>query len=390
VVTDPTGRIILSNPAFREMSGPPSARSLHSRLLAESFPAAGLPLLVSQALEVPGQIFTENLEPPDGRVLKASATALRIPPPILEPEIGGQIAGVVTVLRDITHEVEVDRMKTNFISAVSHELRSPLTSILGFANLIQRDFRDWITPHVNADEKTRQIADRVLENLAIIEGQSLRLTQLIDDVLDVAEMETGQVEWHMAKTDLTEVIQSAVSAITPLAEEKDLPVRVHLPANGMPPVWGDPGWLVQVMTNLLSNAIKFTERGQIQISGCGLWVSREETIQPETLRTEPQDIALDLKPGTLSPGEWAVVSVTDTGVGIQAEEIPRIFERFTQVGDTLTEKPEGTGLGLAICKEIIKHHEGHIWVKSEPGQGSTFSFALPVTLLQSPEKPSYG
>ncbi len=369
VVTDPTGRIILSNPAFREMAGLPSARSLRDRLLAESFPAAGLQPLVGQALQAPGQVFTENLELPDGRVLKTSATALRLPPMILEPERGKQIAGVVTVLRDITHEVEVDRMKTNFISSVSHELRSPLTAVLGFASLVQQDFRRWIVPHVDAAGKAHQVADRILDSLAIIENQSLRLTRIVNDVLDIAKIEAGRIEWPMDSTDLAEVIQSAVIATTALAEEKDLSIRVHLPPDGLPPVWGHLDRLVQVTTNLLSNAIKFTEQGQIRVSGCRLRVSRDGTIQPETL---------NLKPETLSPGEWVVVSITDTGIGIPAEEIPRIFEKFTQVGDTLTGKPPGTGLGLSICKGIIKHHGGHIWVKSEPDKGSTFSFALPA------------
>ena len=383
VVTDPTGHIILSNPAFQEMAGLPSTRPLYGRLLAESFPAASLPFLVGQALEAPGQIFTENLELPSGQVLKTSATALRIPPPILEPEKEAQIAGVVTVLRDITHEVEVDRMKTDFITSVSHELRTPLTSILGFANLVQRDFRRQIVPHVKGDGEVRQIIERILENLAIMENESQRLTQLINDVLDIAKMEADRMEWHMARTDLTEVIQSAVSATTALAKEKDLSIQVHLPPDGLPPVWGHRDRLIQVTTNLLSNAIKFTEQGQIQVSGYRLQVSRDGTTQPEIVRLGAHDEALNLEPETLPSGEWAVVSVTDTGVGIPAKEIPGIFEKFTQVGDTLTGKPQGTGLGLSICKGIIEHHRGYIWVKSEPGQGSTFSFALPTALLQA-------
>jgi len=374
VVTDPTGRIILSNPAFREMTGLPPIRPLRGRLLAESFPVAGLRRLASQALETPGQVFTENLDLPDKRVLKVSTTALRIPPPILEPEKGEQIAGVVNVLRDITHEVEVDRMKTNFISAVSHELRSPLTAILGFADLIQRDFQRWITPRTAADEKASQVASRILENLSIIENQSKHLTRIINDVLDIAKIETGQADWPMYSTNLTEVVRRAVAATTPLAEEKGLPIHTHLPPDGLPPVWGHPDRLIQVTTNLLSNAIKFTKRGQVQVSARRLQIPKD---RPE--RPEPSNLQRD----PLPPGEWVVVSVTDTGIGIPATEIPRIFEKFTQVGDTLTGKPEGTGLGLSICKGIIEHYSGHIWVESEPDTGSTFSFALPAILTQA-------
>ncbi len=381
VVTDPTGRIILSNPAFRETADLPSARSLHGRLLAESFPMPGLQPLVAQALEVPGQVLTENLEPPDGRVLKTSATALRIPPPILEPEKGEQIAGVVTILRDITHEVEVDRMKTDFISTVSHELRTPLTSILGFASLIQRDFRRWIVPHVATDRKAHRVAEDILDNLAIVENESQRLARLINDVLDIAKIEAGRMKWHMDSTDLTEVVQGAVVATAALAEEKNLPIRVYLPPDGLPPVWGHRDRLIQVVTNLLSNAIKFTEPGWIEVRGWKTYVG-SETVHSSGTSPPPHGPAWTIEgaPASLqlSEGEWVVVSITDSGIGIPTGEIPRIFDKFTQVGDTLTGKPQGTGLGLSICKGIIEYHGGHIWVESKPGKGSTFSFALPA------------
>jgi len=366
VVTDQVGCIILSNPAFGEMADVSSPRSLDGRLLAEVFPVAGLSPLVSRALETPGRLSTENLELPDGRVLKTSSTALRIPPPILEPQKEERIAGVVTVLRDITHEVEVDRMKTDFISAVSHELRSPLTSILGFTNLIQRDLRRRIYPHITADGEVHQIADRILANLSIIEEQGQRLTRLINDVLDLAKIESGQIEWPMEDTNLTEVVHNAVSAASGLAKDKRLPIHVHLPPNGLPLVRGHRDRLIQVITNLLSNSIRFTEQGQIAVTGEQLHVPGEE--------------ALPLN--SLPPGDWVILRITDTGIGIPAEELPHLFEKFTQIGDTLTEKPAGTGLGLAISREIIEHHGGRIWVESEPGYGSTFSFILPAAPLQ--------
>ena len=378
VVTDPTGRIILSNPVFREIVGLPSVRSLRGLLLAGAFPVAGLQSLVAQALEMPGQVFTENLELPDGRVLKTSSSTLRIPPPVLEPEKGEQIAGVVTVLRDITHEVEVDRMKTDFVSAVSHELRTPLTAVLGFASLIRRDFHRWILPRVDSEEKTYQVAERIVDNLVIVENESERLTRLINDLLDIAKMEAGEIEWPMSRADLADVIWDAIVATTTLAREKNLPVQVHLPPGGFPPVWGHRDRLVQVTTNLLSNAVKFTERGRIEVRGWSLDVQdgacHPRGLSPSLYRSPTAALA-DIQ---FSDGEWVVVSVADTGVGIPAENLPRVFEKFTQVGDTLTEKPEGTGLGLAISREIIEYHGGHIWAESEPGEGSVFSFALPA------------
>jgi len=402
VVTDPTGRIILSNPVFREMAGLPVDRSLRGFLLAGYFPVAGLQSLVSRALEDPGQVLTDSLELPGGQVLKASATAMCLRPTLLDPAQEEQIAGVATVLRDITHEVEVDRMKTDFISAVSHELRSPLTAILGFASLIRRDINRSLSPHVNSDEKAGRIIERTLESLTIIENESERLTRLVNDLLDIARMEAGQVKWRMDEIDLGRVIESAITVTSALAEEKGLSTRVYLPPDGLPLIYGHRDRLVQVMTNLLSNAIKFTGRGCIEVRGWRLDVDNgalhtagpvpsvyadkkhpaADKKHPAADKKHParegataRSVLSDLQ---LSEGRWAVVSVADIGIGIPTEALSFIFEKFTQVGETLTEKPKGTGLGLAICKEIVERHGGRIWAESEEGAGSLFSFALPL------------
>ncbi|RMF34025.1 MAG: hybrid sensor histidine kinase/response regulator, partial [Chloroflexi bacterium] len=219
--------------------------------------------------------------------------------------------------------------------------------------------------------------------------ESRRLTRLINDVLDIAKMEAGRVEWHMAETDLSGVIQSAVAATSALAEEKNLPIQVTLPPEGLPPVWGDRDRLIQVMTNLLSNAIKFTDRGQIEVRGWRLTVEGEtfRCTGPFPLPYEPASEIQETFTGLhFSDGEWVVVSVVDTGIGIPDEDLPRVFEKFTQVGDTLTEKPRGTGLGLSICREIIEHHGGRIWARSRLGLGSTFSFALPLEAVPPPDR----
>jgi PAS domain S-box-containing protein len=385
VVTDPDGNIILSNPAFCGMAGLSPALSLRGSPLAESFPVTDLEPLVGQALQSPNEIFTRNLDLPDGRVLKTTAIALYLREPALEQPKEAQIGGVVTVLRDITHEVEVDRMKTDFIAAASHELRSPLTSILGFASLIQRDLIRRIIPFANGDENTSHAAHRMLKNLTIIEDESMRLTRLINDMLDIAKMEAGRMEWRMDEADVTEVIGQAVSATAALVEEKGLAIRVQLPPSDLPAVWGDRDRLIQVMSNLLNNAIKYTDEGQIEVRGWTL-----EVEGGAFLHSGPSPYGSEDGPPTdhgaladldFSDGKWVVASVTDTGVGIQPGDLPHVFEKFGQVGDTLNNRVPGTGLGLSICKEIIEHHEGHIWVESEQGKGSTFSFALPVRPL---------
>jgi signal transduction histidine kinase len=362
VVTDLEGRIILANPAFNLMTNHPLNSSFRGCPLNAAVAIEGLPEVIAQAISNPEDVSSADLNLPDRRFLRASASALRMKHDA-GPVQGGAMMGVVTVLRDITHEVEVDRMKTEFISAVSHELRTPLTSILGFASLIQRSIRRRIAPLVEHDARAWATTGRILENLSIIETESKRLTRLINDVLDIAKMESGQLDWQMSEVAIGDVIENSVSASASLALGRGLAVKVDSSAS-LPPVWGDNDRLVQVMTNLLSNAIKFTEAGQISVRA-SLWTGHLPVQSSANVRVGIQPPAI-------------IVEVTDTGVGISEDDLPFIFDRFRQVGDTLTGKPQGTGLGLPICKEIVEQHGGSIWVDSKPGVGSAFFFSLPL------------
>ena len=182
-----------------------------------------------------------------------------------------------------------------------------------------------------------------------------RLTKLIDDVLDLAKIEAGKLEWHMEPVNVEDIIERATAATSSLFEQKGLRLVKDV-APGLPSVTGDRDRLIQVVINLISNAVKFTDSGSI------------------TCRAEQRDGAL-------------VVSVIDTGMGIAPADQPKVFERFKQVGDTLTDKPKGTGLGLPICREIVEHHGGRIWVESEIGKGSTFAFSLPTEVGQAVSRP---
>jgi signal transduction histidine kinase/CheY-like chemotaxis protein len=242
---------------------------------------------------------------------------------------------------------DADAAKSAFLSTVSHELRTPLTSVLGFAKIIKKRLDDRIFPLVPGDDrKVTQTVRQIGENLDVVVSEGERLTKLIDDVLDLAKIEAGKLEWHMQPVSVSDVIDHATAATSSLLDHKHLPLVKDVEP-GLPAVTGDRDRLIQVVINLISNSVKFTESGRITCSA------------------------------TRRGGE-IVVSVTDTGVGIATADQPKVFERFKQVGDTLTDKPKGTGLGLPICREIVEHHGGRIWVSSEPGIGSTFSFTLPV------------
>ena len=251
---------------------------------------------------------------------------------------------------------EADAAKSAFLSTVSHELRTPLTSVLGFAKIIKKRLEDRIFPLLTTDDrKVRQTIEQVGENLNVVVSEGERLTKLIDDVLDLAKIEAGKLEWHMETVEMAGVIDRATSATSSLFHQKGLAL-VRDVAEDLPPVAGDADRLLQVVINLISNAVKFTAAGSV------------------TLRARLVD-------------DGIAVSVVDTGLGISAADQPKVFEKFKQVGDTLTDKPKGTGLGLPICREIVEHHGGHIWVESEPGKGSTFSFVVPVKIETAPKAP---
>jgi signal transduction histidine kinase/DNA-binding response OmpR family regulator len=242
---------------------------------------------------------------------------------------------------------DADAAKSAFLSTVSHELRTPLTSVLGFAKIIKKRLEERIFPLVHTDDRrVVQTMLQVEENLKVVVSEGERLTKLIDDVLDLAKIEAGKLEWQMETVSIPDVIEHATAATASLFDQKKLRLIKQLDAD-LPQVTGDRDRLIQVVINLISNAVKFTDAGSV------------------TCRAARR-------------GGEIVVSITDTGVGISPSDQPKVFERFKQVGDTLTDKPKGTGLGLPICREIVDHHGGRIWVESAPGHGSTFSFALPL------------
>ncbi len=229
---------------------------------------------------------------------------------------------------------ELDRLKDDFVSTVTHELRTPLTSIRAFSEILHDN------PALDTDQRGKF--------LGIIIKESERLTRLINQVLDLAKIESGNAEWHSEEFDMREVIDDALSATSQLFKEKDVAVEVQLPPD-LPTVVADRDRLMQVMLNLLSNAAKFCNDrdGRVIVS---------IAHAADTLR----------------------IDVEDNGIGISGEDQRVIFEKFRQVGDTLTQKPQGTGLGLPICREIIRHFGGKLWVVSAPGLGARFSFTLPL------------
>lgn len=350
LVTERTGRITQYNPALCHLFGLASSASLEGKYCHEIL-TVEIGTLVAQTLSNPTEVLSAEINLTPGRIGGAVATAITTDksPEVIAPEV----IGCVIIIRDITAEKEIDRMKTDFISTVSHELRTPLTSVVGFAKIIQKKLTEQITPALDsADKKTVRSVRQISDNINIIISEGERLTNLINDVLDIAKMEAGKIEWVMQPVNLGETIDRAVNSTAALWQASGLQLIKQISPD-LPTVNGDPGRLLQVLINLISNAVKFTEQGSITI-----------TAKPH-----------------LSPEGKAevMVSVIDTGIGIAPENREKVFEKFKQVGEVMTDKPQGTGLGLPICKQIIEHHQGRIWVESELGVGSNFSFVLPVS-----------
>lgn len=229
---------------------------------------------------------------------------------------------------------ELDQMKDDFISTVTHELRTPLTSIRAFSEILRDN------PALDPLQR---------ENfLGIIVRESERLTRLINQVLDLAKLESGSGEWQTTRFDVRDVIAESQHATSQLFKESGVALTLFLPETATE-IIADRDRVMQVLLNLLSNAAKFCVPHQGSVTA-------SLTVSEATLR----------------------VDVADNGIGISIDDQAVIFDKFRQVGDTLTDKPKGSGLGLAISRQIVEHLGGKLWVVSSPGAGAIFSFTLPL------------
>ena len=232
---------------------------------------------------------------------------------------------------------EASQHKSQFLANMSHELRTPLNAILGYSELM-------------ADGAYGEPSEKMLGILKRLEANGKHLLGLINDVLDLSKIEAGQLVLELSDYSVQDIAQTVRSTLEPLAADKKLAFKVEV-APKLPPGRGDGRRLTQVLINLVGNAIKFTDTGEVVIKA------------------------------TATDGSFHL-SVCDTGPGISAADQSKLFQEFQQADNAITRKKGGTGLGLAISKRIIEMHGGKIWVESQPGQGPTFSFTLPVVVEQ--------
>ncbi len=338
-VVDAQGRLVFYNRAFSEILNLDGAGG-GGRPLIEVVRNSELLGLIRKALRGEEGLQTDIVT---GIVQQRSFSVTAAPVKALEtgPMGGGgaelgapeKPSGAVVVLHDVTELRRLERVRQDFVANVSHEFKTPLTAIQGFAETLLAGALD--DPNNNR---------RFLE---IIRDHATRLARLTDDLLKLARIEAGKLELEFSAVGITELIESCAETTLLKASRKQIVVEIENPPD-LPALWGDASLLHEVLQNLLDNAIQYTpEGGQIRVSATA--AARE-----------------------------GVISVTDTGIGIPLAAQERIFERFYRVDAARSREAGGTGLGLSIAKHIAEAHGGRLWVESAVGRGSTFSFSIPL------------
>jgi PAS domain S-box-containing protein len=337
IVFDPQDRMTSANPAVEHVLGLPVASCLGERLhdivhqekvseVAESALAVFTAFVSSRQKIQRGAPLAECKFELGDKVIDASFA------PVTRQE--GEPQSIVAVFRDVTRQARIDQLKEEFISVAAHELRTPMTALQGYTELLLSESVGKVTP-MQADF------------LQVIKTNVERLAELANDLLDVSHIEAGIVQLHIQELHLSDLVNEALAVLQAEVERKGLTLVMGVP-HDLPAVWGDRGRLVQLLTDLMSNACKYTPGG----GKVGI-MARQVDGQIQ-------------------------VDVMDTGIGISRQDQEQLFTRFFRADNPLIRELGGSGLGLSIAKSIVSLHGGEIWVDSELGRGSTFSFTLPL------------
>ena len=323
MVVDEKGSILLMNPSLRKLFFVDLATETKTPI--EAIRSPQIQDIVDKILKEKQHLISEEItvSQPEEKILKINAV------PIIRNDI---LEGAALVFHDITELRKLERVRQDFVANVSHELRTPISSIKGYSETLLEGAID--------DE------DNVREFISIIYQDSNRLANLIDDLLDLSKIESGKMKMVFVPLDVKPILDRCLGVLDKSIKGKQLSVSVSIP-DGIPKVLADDKRLSQVFLNLMDNAVKYTsDGGSIKVS-----ISLSDTL--------------------------VQVDISDTGMGIPEQDLPRIFERFYRVDKARSRELGGTGLGLSIVKHIVLSHGGQVWVKSELEQGSTFSFTVP-------------
>lgn len=377
VVCDSQRRVVRGNAPLTHRAGAdPAGMTCHAALHGRGEPCPWCP---AEEVLAGSVVAMEIQSPLDGRYFAMTCAPLPLP---------GREAHMLTLLTDVTERnmavtrlkslnrdlerrvsertdvlarqreelaeannrlVELDALKSGFLATVTHDLRTPLTSVLGFAKLVRREFLKEFMPFSDVSDTLRRKGTRIADNLRIIENEGERLTRLVNDFLDLSRIESGRLPWNDRDVDPGEVLRLAAEAVGGEFEQNERLALVVDVAGPLPPLRLDPDRLVQVLVNLLTNAARHTREGVVTLG------------------------ARQLPSGRLE------LRVDDTGPGIDEKDRERIFDKFYQArrGDTRPEKVRGSGLGLAICKHIVERYDGSIRAEGRTPHGTSFVVELP-------------
>src|SRR6266508_416964 len=327
IVTDAEGCVTKLNPAAEELFG--SEKENSGKHVGEIARDTRIAAAVAEAVESQRPVAGEGMSSVLPLAVDGSQRAFRLrTTPMRDSQ--KRLVGAVTLLEDITHLREIDRLKSDFIATASHELRTPLTSVqMGVHLLLER--------------AAGELTEKQTEVLAACREDCERLDKLMRDLLDLSKIEAGENQPDLAPMLTRELITAAVEELRPQVETRRIGFRVEAPMD-LPSIMADRLQIERVLANLVMNALRYTKAGEIRISA-------------------------------EARGHYVAVSVSDTGTGIPQEYLPHIFDKFVQVPGAST---GGAGLGLAISRLIIEAHGGQISVQSEVGRGTTFTFTLPI------------
>ena len=329
VVVDAQGKVIMANPAAEKLMGASQKDAIGKHITDNVKEHQLVSLAKGSGDRDEREIELSSASDETKKILRSSSA-------IIEDE-NGETVGMVSVLSDITKQKELDNLKSTFVANVSHELRTPLVSMEKSISLILSK----ATGEINKDQE---------QFLSIAQRNLKRLGLLINDLLDLSKLEAGKLQLKRELTPIKKVIEESVEGLNTWAGTKGIALEKITP-EGLPELNIDPNRLIQVLNNLIGNAIKFTPKeGKV-------------TIEAKLGQTDRE----------------IQVSVTDTGIGIPKENLPKIFSKFYQIGERTASDIGGTGIGLSIAKEIVELHGGRIWVESEHGHGASFIFTLPLS-----------
>lgn len=337
-VTDADERILFSNQAFAQILGLGAAPCEGRRLLEVTRQTELLGVVrrvLAGETTVHSEVAVGTVRPRSFAVTAAPIMASEATggPAGDSPQTRGKASGAVLVLHDITELRRLERVRRDFVANISHEFKTPLTAIQGFAETL-----------LSGALEDRENHQRFLE---IIRDQARRLARLTDDLLKLSQIESERFELELRSVDLAELIDGCMETTRLRAEPKQLTLAVECPVD-LPRARGDPARLAEVLQNLLDNAVQYTPPG-------GRITVRAATADGQV-----------------------VITVSDTGIGIPEAEQQRIFERFYRVDAARSREAGGTGLGLSIARHIVEAHGGRIWIESTVGKGSDFHFSIPV------------